>query len=155
MSLTLTTICRTQFSIALFWNYVPSKQVLRRNFVSRPYPPGSAFTFLPEFFSRKEQNLLLSASLKLLDSSDTRLDRRKRADFFKSKSPQSSDMDPMELFAPDDLYRFQEVSPKVDYTYSDSLCLLHHRDTMTELSSIFERFIYPLGLWTISRVWKP
>jgi hypothetical protein len=95
-----------------FRNYVPSKQVLWRNFASHPYPPGHAFTFFPQFFSRKEQRLLLSASLKILDSSDTRLTRRKRADFFNSKLPQSNDTDPMELFAPDDLYHFQEVSPK-------------------------------------------
>lgn len=102
--------------------YVPSKQVLRRNFVSHPYPPGHAFTFFPQFFSRKEQRLLLSASLKVLDSTDTRLTRRRRADFFKSKLPQSNDTDPiMEIFAPDDLYHFQEVSPKAlkaGYTYS-------------------------------------
>jgi len=52
----------------------------------------------------------------MLDSSDTRLARRNRADFFKSKSSQSSDTDPMELFAPDDLYHFQEVSLNADLT---------------------------------------
>jgi hypothetical protein len=100
------------FTIALFRNYLPSKQVLWRNFTSHPYPPGHAFAFFPQFFSRKEQRLLLSASLKILDSSDTRLTRRTRGEFFKSKLPQSNDTDPMELFAPDDLYPFQEVSLK-------------------------------------------
>jgi Rad3-related DNA helicase len=100
------------FTIALFRNYVPNKQILWRNFTSHPYPPGHAFTFFPQFFSKKEQRLLLSASLKILDSSDTRLTRRRRAEFFKSKLPQSNDTNPMELFAPDNLYHFQEVSLK-------------------------------------------
>ena len=103
--------CRPPFAIALFQNYVPGKQVLWRNFASHPYP-GHAFTFFQQFFSREEQRLLLSASLKILDSSDTRITRRRRADFFKSKLSQSNDTDPMELFAPDDLYHFQEVSLK-------------------------------------------
>lgn len=95
-------------------NYVSSTQVLRRNFASRPDP--HAFSFFPEFFSRKEQSLLLSSSLKILDSLDTRLARRRRADFFRSEPPQSSDTDPLELFAPDDLYHFQEVSLKAILT---------------------------------------
>lgn len=95
-------------------NYVSSTQVLRRNFASRPDP--HAFSFFPEFFSRKEQGLLLSASLKILDSLDTRLARRRRADFFRSEPPRSSDTDPLELFAPDDLYHFQEVSLKAILT---------------------------------------
>ena len=146
-------------TVALMRNHMLSKQVLWRNFALERCPPRHGFTFFPQFFSRKEQNLLLSASLKVLDSLDTRLTRRRRADFFKSKPLQSSDTaDPMELFAPEDLYPFQEVSLnlKAEYTYSDSLCLLHQcRDITMELFIIFERLIYPLGLWTISRVWKP
>lgn len=145
MATMLSTTCRPQFAIAMFRNYVPSKQVQWRNFASHSYPPGHAFTFFPQFFSRKEQRLLLSASLKVLDSSDTRLTRRRRADFFKYKLPQSNDTDPMELFAPDDLYHFQEVSFKA-LKAIHILTVYAHRDIMTELSTIFEKFIYPLGL---------
>lgn len=109
---TRSTTLNHMFTNALFRNYVPSKRVLWRNFTSHPYLPGHAFAFFPQFFSRREQRLLLSASLKILDSSDTRLSRRTRAAFFKSKLSQSNDTDPMELFAPDDLYHFQDVSLK-------------------------------------------
>ena len=68
--------------------------------------PG--FHFWPNYFTKEEQRTLLLACLHKLDTLDIRQVRRKRRDFWKS-NPVRSTMSLLEMFAPDELYAFEEA----------------------------------------------
>ena len=94
-------------------SFTPLGQVCMRyhNCSGSAFPPG--FTFWPTYFSIAEQRTLLAASLYKLDMLETRHMRRRRNIFWNSKLGRENhlEVDPLqELFAPDSLYEFQEVS---------------------------------------------
>jgi alkylated DNA repair protein alkB family protein 7 len=68
------------------------------------HPPRD-FQYFPEIFSLAEQKILLSAALKKLDATETRL-FRKRKKALDAPRVQSS---PQDLFFPDDHYQFEEA----------------------------------------------
>ncbi|GJE95173.1 2OG-FeII-Oxy-2 domain-containing protein [Phanerochaete sordida] len=64
-------------------------------------------TFYPNFFSLKEQRVLLSASLEKLNASENRKSRRRQRDYLASRAaptPSSTE----DLFLPDEYYTFEE-----------------------------------------------
>lgn len=74
----------------------------------------SGFTLWSNFFTLSEQRTLLAASLHKLDSMGPRKGRRLRQAHFKTKfnvlPPEKGEGSLQNLFAPDWLYEFQEVS---------------------------------------------
>jgi alkylated DNA repair protein alkB family protein 7 len=103
--------------MALLWNLSKGHFFLRQALFSRPrrlftnlscesqYPPG--LLFWPKYFTSEEQRTLLLASLRKLDSLETRLARKKRKDFWKSNPVGSTNV--LKIFAPDELYEFEEA----------------------------------------------
>jgi len=91
------------------------------------------FSFWPYYFSMKEQETLLAASLYKLDAAEARQSRRKRKDYWSSRATQPRDsLGPLaELFAPDDMYEFQEACIRlfhVPCTFSYSYNFKGHFD---------------------------
>ena len=81
---------------------------------SQPQHLLPGLQFWPRFLSPLEQNVLLAASLHKLDSLETRRWRQRRKDHFSSRNHTGSpsghaNLDIFKLFAPDELYDFQEV----------------------------------------------
>src|SRR6266545_1719676 len=73
--------------------------------ISDGHPPG--FFFWPRYFTNEEQRTLLEASLYKLDGLETRRARKKRRQYWESKLVGSSNL--LEVFAPDELYEFEEA----------------------------------------------
>jgi len=65
------------------------------------------FTFWPQFFSSREQTLLLFAGLQKLDRTESSVFRRRRKALGRRLTDQTL---PEDLFLPDEYYDFQEVS---------------------------------------------
>jgi len=65
------------------------------------------FTLLPDFLSLSEQRILLATALQKLDATDGRLFRRLRKGFESSKPP-SLQHSALDMFLPDEYYRFEE-----------------------------------------------
>ena len=65
------------------------------------------FTFWPQFFTAREQTLLLFAALQKLDRAESSIFRRRRKALGRSLTDQTL---PEDLFLPDEYYDFQEVS---------------------------------------------
>ncbi|KDR81476.1 hypothetical protein GALMADRAFT_239435 [Galerina marginata CBS 339.88] len=79
--------------------------------ISQPQPYPQGFSFWPNYFSDTEQKTLLAASLHKLDQSETRRARRRRKEYWDSKLQSLIRLgagSPASLFAPDDMYEFQE-----------------------------------------------
>lgn len=70
------------------------------------YPSG--LFFWPKYFTKEEQRTLLLASLHKLDNLETRQARKMRRDFWKS-IPVGSPTSLLKMFAPDELYEFEEA----------------------------------------------
>jgi hypothetical protein len=88
-----------RFQSKAYWKHA-------RSYSTPTYPLG--FRFWPSYFSTEEQRILLVASLHKLDSTETRQFRRRRKEFMKSKTNQSSSS-LNDLFAPDHMYDFQKA----------------------------------------------
>jgi len=89
--------------------------------------PG--LTLWSKFFTLSEQWTLLAASLHKLDSMGPRKGRRLRQAHFKKKlngSPEKGEGSLKNLFAPDGLYEFQEVSFMCLSSYLTSKPVVHH-----------------------------
>lgn len=88
--------------------YGPSHRRLRRSMTSlahEQYPPG--FYFWPNYFTDEEQSVLIAASLYKLDGLESRQARKQRNNYWISNNVSSNDL--IKLFAPDELYEFEEV----------------------------------------------
>lgn len=86
-------------------------------------------TFIPNFFTLREQRILLQTALQKLNHQEGRVFKKRRKLFESSLSAHSSDPELDTLFLPDEYYRFEEVSshglcnaPKLDpVSYTGSL----------------------------------
>ncbi|CAL1704994.1 unnamed protein product [Somion occarium] len=77
---------------------------------SGPTTPSEHFIFHPDFFSEREQKILLSASLEKLDAVESRDFRRRRKEY-RSKHSAQGDLVALRLediFLPDEYYCFEE-----------------------------------------------
>jgi len=94
------------------------------------YPPD--FSFWPDYFTGREQRVLLKASLQKLDASETRISRRRRKEYWKSRAHELPSSQLIEFFAPDELYDFQEASVHRYLCLYLFLTILYiYRDTTT------------------------
>ena len=64
------------------------------------------FTFLPNFFSPREQHIILSAALEKLDKMDNIKYRRFRKEYLKNLGLK----EPSDVFFPDEYYCFEQAS---------------------------------------------
>lgn len=117
------------------------------------YLPG--LFFWPNYFTREEQRTLLLASLHKLDNLETQQARKRRRDFWKSISV-GSQTSLLEIFAPDELYEFEEArSYQLLRSHQITLPAMSiYRATMTASFAIFEKCICLLGQWQSSRVYN-
>lgn len=75
-------------------------------------PDMSMFSFYPTFFNEDEQKVLLSSCLKKLDTAESRRAKRRRLQTpIPSSYPFGISNSISDLFRPDDMYEFQNVSP--------------------------------------------
>ncbi|PPQ77532.1 hypothetical protein CVT25_011329 [Psilocybe cyanescens] len=104
------------------------------------FPDG--FSYWPNYFTNKEQRTLLSASLYKLDSSETRQSRVKRKEYWKSRSnDDQTELDPpATLFAPDDMYEFQEVRTTSGFPKGHFDGVIHHYREMHLSSWPIDKF---------------
>jgi len=76
--------------------------------ISEGCPPG--FVFWPGYFTNEEQRVLLEASLYKLDSLESRRARKKRRQYWDTNpSKLTGSTNLLEVFAPDELYEFEEA----------------------------------------------
>ena len=116
-------------------------------------PPG--LLFWPKYFTSEEQRTLLVASLHKLDNLETRQARKKRRDFWNS-NPVGSTTTLLDMFAPDELYEFEEArSYQLPRSHQITLPVISiYRATMTGSFAIFEKRICLPGQWKSSRVYN-
>ena len=87
--------------------YLSSHEMFQRLLSTSRLPHTQDFTFWPQFFSPREQTLLLFAALQKLDRTETSIFRKRRKALGRRLADQTL---PEDLFLPDEYYDFQEVS---------------------------------------------
>jgi alkylated DNA repair protein alkB family protein 7 len=101
----------------------PSRLFTNLGHTPLEYPPD--LYFWPKYLTSEEQRTLLAACLHKLDNIESRQARKKRRDFWKSNrvGPKSS---LVEMFAPDELYEFEEARSNQLPCFSKRLtCYVH------------------------------
>lgn len=103
------------------------------------HPPG--FYIWNKYFTDEEQKVLAAASLYKLDSLENRQARKKRNNYWMSNRTRPNNL--ISMFAPDDLYEFEEART---YQLSNILPLMCiYRVIMMESFINIEKCTYPPG----------